>query len=156
MCWRISLNITGHDLDKYFEKEEMNKRNENQAEISTSLKTINLDENRNSQIIVESLEEQKKSLSIKNSQSDKLESSSNSNNISRGTSKDGSTLLTLDDAITGSVHIQENEEVECKITKEKILEILTSNGEEFKIGAIDDNVGVILLDQILNITINVL
>ena len=86
----------------------MNKRNENQAEISTSLKTINLDENRNSQIIVDSLEEQKKSLSIKNSQSDKLESSSNSNNISRGTSKDGSTLLTLDDAITGSVHIQEN------------------------------------------------
>ena len=35
------------------------------------------------------------------------------------------------------------------------MEILTSNGEEFKIGAIDDNVGVILLDQILNITINI-
>ena len=85
----------------------MNKRNENQAEISTSLKTINLDENRNSQIIDDSLEEQKKSLSIKNSQSDKLESSSNSNNISRGTSKDGSTLLKLDDAIKGNVHIQE-------------------------------------------------
>ena len=50
---------------------------------------------------------------------------------------------------------KKNEEVECKITKEKILEILTSNGEEFKIGAIDDNVGVILLDQILNITINI-
>ena len=50
---------------------------------------------------------------------------------------------------------KKNEGVECKITKEKILEILTSNVEEFKIGAIDDNVGVILLDQILNITINI-
>ena len=112
---RISLNIPEYDLDKYFEKEGINKRSADQGEISTSLKTINLEENRNSQIIVDNLEEdQKKSLkssshSLKNSsQSDKLERSSNSNNISLGNSKDGSKLLMLEDAITGSVHIQEN------------------------------------------------
>ena len=111
---RISLNIPDYDLDKYFEKEGINKRSIDQGEVSTSLKTINLEENRNSQVIVDNLEEEhKKSLinsshSLKNSsQSDKLENSSN-NNISRENSKDGSKLLMLEDAITGSVHIQEN------------------------------------------------
>ena len=112
---RISLKIPEYDLDKYFEKEGVNKRSGELSEVSTSLKTINLEENRNSQIIVDNLEEeQRKSLknssqSRKNSeQSNKLEKSSNSNDISRGNSKDGSKLLMLDDAITGSVHIQEN------------------------------------------------
>ena len=54
---RLSLKINEHDLDKYFQKEG---RSSEQHEISTSLKTIVLDENRNSQIIVDSLEEQKK------------------------------------------------------------------------------------------------
>ena len=37
---------------------------------------------------------------------------------------------------------QSNEkEVNCEITKEKIEEILTDKNENFKIGAIDDNVG---------------
>ena len=45
-------------------------------------------------------------------------------------------------------------EVNCKITKEKIEEILTVNNEQFRIGAIDDNVGIIPFDHILNITIN--
>ena len=111
---RISLKIPEYDLDKYFTKEGKNKRSGELSEVSTSLKTINLEENRNSQIIVDNLEEdQKKSLkspqSLRNSsQSNKLENSYDSNNVSRGNSKDGSTLLTLDDAITGSVHIQEN------------------------------------------------
>ena len=45
-------------------------------------------------------------------------------------------------------------EVNCKITKEKIEEILTINNEQFKIGAIEDNIGVIPFDHILSITIN--
>ena len=46
------------------------------------------------------------------------------------------------------------EEVNCNIKKETIEEILTSNSEKFKIGAINDNVGIIPFDQILDITIN--
>ena len=53
---RISLKFPEYDLDKYLEKEGVNKRNPELSEISTSLKTINLEENRNNQIIVDNLE----------------------------------------------------------------------------------------------------
>ena len=83
---RISLNIGEHNLDKYFEKEGVNKRDPKQNEISTSLKTINLEENKE----------------LINSQLSK----GSSGNLSRGNSKEGE-LLTLDDALKGSVHIPE-------------------------------------------------
>ena len=47
----------------------------------------------------------------------------------------------------------DTEELSCKITKEKIESILTENNEQFKIGAINDEIGLISLEQILNITI---
>ena len=42
----------------------------------------------------------------------------------------------------------------CSMTKEKIEEILINNNEQFKIGAIDDAIGLIPLEHILDITIN--
>ena len=49
---------------------------------------------------------------------------------------------------------QSNPEVlTCKIEKEKIESILTENNEQFKIGAINDTIGLIPLEHILNITI---
>ena len=100
---RISLNIEAHDLDKYFEKEGVNKRDPKQAEASYSLRTINLEnEPGNSQILDDNLEgeDQKKS-------NVKTENSTNSSNLSGGISKDGSQLPTIDDAIKGSVHLPE-------------------------------------------------
>ena len=38
-----SINIEGHDLDKYFEKERVNKKDPKLEEVSYSLKTINLE-----------------------------------------------------------------------------------------------------------------
>ena len=45
-------------------------------------------------------------------------------------------------------------ELICDVAKEKIEEILTSNNEQFKIGAINDMIGIMPLMHILNITIN--
>ena len=47
-----------------------------------------------------------------------------------------------------------SEEIICEITKGKIEETLTNNNEQFKIGAINDTVGIIPLEHILYITIN--
>ena len=95
---RISLNIAGHQLDQYFQKEGINKKDSKLNELSNSLKTINLeDENRNSQLIIDKNEDEE--------QKQKLGISYKSNNISRGNNKDGSKLLTLDDALKGSVHL---------------------------------------------------
>ena len=98
---RISLNIAGHNLDKYFEKEGVNQRDPKQKEISTSLKTINLEE---------------ENRDILNSQL----SRGNSGNLSRGNSKEDQ-LLTIDDALKGSVHIEE-----------KIQNFVNKNNELYK------------------------
>ena len=101
---RISLNIAGHDLDKYFEKEGVNKRDSNQMEVSNSLKTINLnDDDRNSRISRISLTEEQKD-NLKNSQA----KSTLSNNGDNTDINEGNQLLTLDDALKGSVNIPEN------------------------------------------------
>ena len=101
---RISLNIAGHDLDKYFEKEGINKRDSSQMEVSNSLKTINLnDDGRNSRFSRISLTEEQKD-NLKNSQA----KSTVSNNGNNEDVNDGNQLLTLDDALKGSVHIPEN------------------------------------------------
>ena len=47
------------------------------------------------------------------------------------------------------------QQFKCTITKVKIEEILTRNNEQFKIGLINDNIGIIPLEHILNITISV-
>jgi hypothetical protein len=91
---RISLKIDEHHLDEYFEKEGKNTREQN--EVSTSLKTISSsDENRNSQILVDNLEEEEQKDILK-------KKSSVSSDCSNG-----SNLVTIDDALKGSVHIPE-------------------------------------------------
>ena len=71
---RITLHIADHDLDKYFEKEGINERSSKQIDISTSLRTINLnDEGRDSRMSL--LDEQKNNL--KNSQSKNVRKSNN-------------------------------------------------------------------------------
>ena len=97
---RQSINIAAHDLDKYFEKEGVNKRDQKQEEVSYSLKTINLEnETATSQIIGDNVEGEEPKKAVGNS--------TNSSNLSGGNSKDGSQLPTIDDAITGSVHLPE-------------------------------------------------
>ena len=50
---------------------------------------------------------------------------------------------------------QNNEkEVTCLISKEKLEEILVENNEQFKIGAMNYKIGVIQFEHILNITVN--
>ena len=48
----------------------------------------------------------------------------------------------------------DTKEIICKITKEKIEEILVYNSEKFKIGAMNEDLGVISFVNILDITIN--
>ena len=45
-------------------------------------------------------------------------------------------------------------EITCKISKEKIEEILVNKNEQFKIGAMNEDLGVISFENILDITIN--
>ena len=101
---RISLNIEGFDLDKYFQQEGVNKRNMEQKEVSDSLKTINLEENyksQNSQIMIENEKQQN---NLGNSNISNI--SNNDDNIKREES--GEELIMIDDALKGSVHIPEN------------------------------------------------
>ena len=48
----------------------------------------------------------------------------------------------------------DEKEIKCQITKEKIEEILTSQNEVFKIGVMNDNLGIIPFDHILDIIVN--
>jgi hypothetical protein len=48
----------------------------------------------------------------------------------------------------------DEKEIKCQITKEKIEEILTSQNEVFKIGVMNDNIGIITFDHILDIIVN--
>ena len=45
-------------------------------------------------------------------------------------------------------------EITCKITKENLEEILVEKNEQFKIGAMNETLGIISFEHILNITIN--
>ena len=94
---RISLNIAGHDLDKYFK--EGNKRDSKLGEVSTSLKTVNLEEDYKNSKLRETLEGEKKG-KLANSLNSNL-----SNNLSRENSKDSGNLIMIDDALKGSVHL---------------------------------------------------
>ena len=47
-----------------------------------------------------------------------------------------------------------DKELICKISKEKIEEILVNNKEQFKLGAMNENYGAISFDNVLDITIN--
>ena len=99
---RISLNIEGHDLDKYFEEEGVNKRNKMQKEVSDSLRTINLEESYKISQIMSENEQQNDNLGNSNISN----VSNNEDNIKRGDS--GEELVTIDEALKGSVHIPEN------------------------------------------------
>ena len=99
---RISLNIEGHDLDKYFQEEGVNKRNIEQKEISDSLRTINLEESYKASQIISENEQQSDNLGNSNISN----ISNNEKNIKRGNSKEE--LIMIDEALKGSVHIPEN------------------------------------------------
>ena len=45
-------------------------------------------------------------------------------------------------------------ELNCEVSKEKLEEVLVKHNEQFRVGAIKDNVGLIKLRSVLNITIN--
>lgn len=50
---------------------------------------------------------------------------------------------------------QKNEkELNCKVSKEKLEEILAKNNEQFRVGALHDNAGLVKFIGVLNITIN--
>ena len=96
---RITLHIAEHDLDKYFEKEE---RSSKQIDISTSLRTINLNnEGRDSRMSL--LDEQKNNL--KNSQSKNISKSDNNNINKEDVVNTGDKLLMSGDDLKGSVNI---------------------------------------------------
>ena len=95
---RLSLNIEGYDLDKYFKKEGLIKREAEQEEFSSSLKTIKLEENISKSEIKQEGEEQKENVG----------NSFNSNNISFDYSQEEDKLISIDEALNGSVHIPEN------------------------------------------------
>ena len=94
---RISMNLEGHDLDKYFSKEN-EKKEIKKKEIDESLKSINSEgENRNSQQIVDNLEaeEEKENNNIQQKESGGI----NTNNEK---------LTTIDDIIKGNNFTSEN------------------------------------------------
>ena len=93
---RINMNIEEHDLDKYFNEDN----NKKEREISESLRTINSnDEYRNSQQIVDNLDEEEnnKKLDFENNIISKSSSNGN-NNIEKK-------LNTVNDIITGKKQI---------------------------------------------------
>ena len=49
---------------------------------------------------------------------------------------------------------KKEKELNCKVTKEKLEEILTKNNEQFRVGALHDNKGLVKFIGVLNITIN--
>ena len=90
---RISMNIEGHDLDKYFPNE--NAQNEiKKKEIDSSLRTLNSEgENRNSQQIVDNLDEaeEENNNNIENKKSEEI-------NLDNNEEK----LKTINDVVTGN------------------------------------------------------
>ena len=52
------------------------------------------------------------------------------------------------------ISLDSSNEVICEISKEKIEEILVKNNDQFKIGVMNNDIGAIPFDHILNITIN--
>ena len=98
---RINMNIQGHDLDKYF-KNENEKKEIKKKEIDSSLRTINSEgENRNSQKIVDNLEEEeeKNNNIVNNNIQQKKSGESNMKNEK---------LKTVNDIITGNNITSEN------------------------------------------------
>jgi len=90
---RINMNIEEHDLDKYFNEDN----NKKEREISESLKTINSnDEYRNSQQIVDNLEEAEEENNINNNSIEQKKSKEI--NLENNEEK----LSTLSDVITGN------------------------------------------------------
>ena len=59
-----------------------------------------------------------------------------------------------DNSITFDKCDKNENELNCEISKEKIEEILIKNNEQFKVSAINDNIGIINFDFVPNITIN--
>ena len=118
---RLSLDIEGHDLDKYFN--EGNKRDPVQKEISSSLRTIDENIKKSQNIIENSEDEINNSQKINNfdeninssqnkisnnSEEDNFGKKTNSGNISKKNSKEEDKLIMLDEALQGSVHLPSN------------------------------------------------
>ena len=67
-------------------------------------------------------------------------------------------LLYLEGEVNNTLildNCQRNEnELNCKITKEKLEEVLVKNNEQFKVGVLHDNIGLFKFNGVLDITIN--
>ena len=116
---RISLNIAGYDLDKYFENEGVNKRDSKQTEVSTSLRTIDLNEEyKNGQVIINEFEGEDQKDYLKNFQNENMDSSTASDYAKVEENKDGDNLVMYSDSMKANVHIHENvQNVENKNTE---------------------------------------
>ena len=109
---RINMNIEEHDLDKYFKKEN-EKKEIKKKEIDSSLRTINSEgEIRNSQQIVDNLdeEEENNNIIINNNLQKKKSGDTNTNNEK---------LKTINDIITSN-----------DITSEKSKKIINNNNKK--------------------------
>jgi len=106
---RISLNIAGYDLDKYFENEGVNKRDSKQTEVSTSLRTIDLNEEyKNGQVIINEFEGEDQKDYLKNFQNENMDSSTASDCAKIEENKDGDNLMMYSEAMKANVQIHEN------------------------------------------------
>ena len=104
---RISLKISEYDLDKYFENEGSNKRDPKQIEFSSSLKTIDLNEDYN-KVMSGNIEGEDQKDYLKDFQKGNVGNSNMGDSIKLQGKESGDNLLMLDDALKGSVHIPEN------------------------------------------------
>ena len=116
---RISLNIAGYDLDKYFENEGVNKRDSKQTEVSTSLRTIDLNEEyKNGQVVINEFEGEDQKDYLKNFQNENMDSSTASDYAKVEENKEGDNLVMYSDAMKANVPIHENiQNVENKNTE---------------------------------------
>ena len=106
---RISLNIAGYDLDKYFENEGINKRDSKQTEVSTSLRTIDLNEEyKNGQVIINEFEGEDQKDYLKNFQNENMDSSTASDYPKVEENKDGDNLVMYSDSMKANIHTHEN------------------------------------------------
>lgn len=106
-------------MDKYFENEGVNKRDSKQTEVSTSLRTIDLNEEyKNGQVIINEFEGEDQKDYLKNFQNENMDSSTASDYAKVEENKDGDNLVMYSDSMKANVHIHENvQNVENKNTE---------------------------------------
>ena len=96
-------------MDKYFENEGVNKRDSKQTEVSTSLRTIDLNEEyKNGQVVINEFEGEDQKDYLKNFQNENMDSSTASDCAKIEENKDGDNLVMYSEAMKANVQIHEN------------------------------------------------